>query len=375
MDMDTKQKKHTLHILASIFVCMLMVALAGCGKTESYRQIKLYEIEGDVTVSREKSGNVEPYVNMMLQDKDNVETAAESYVQLQLDGDKYVLVEPSSKITLEATGDSVDSKTKINLTQGAVVNKIEKPLSKDSTYEVTTPNSTMAVRGTTFRVEVKFDENGESYTTLSVCEGKVQCQLITPDGTIVDEIVELQAGEQAKIRGTSEISEYLGGKQTFDYEEFKEKVVWFIGYVEEVIETEPEDILEDELATDTEDEPEEPEEEPVTDEEPEEEGTPADNEDEPAEPQANEEESSEEEASSEETPSQEPAPTPTPAPSNPTSYTVTFKDSAGNVFATQKVTSGKTATQPILKPAGSGSWNFDFSTAITANTEIVWTPN
>ena len=160
MKMMKNTKRPALKRIMAVAVMMAFVLIAGCSKEEAYRQIKVYEIEGSATVTREGTGEVEPYVNMMLQNKDKAETATASYVQLQLDGDKYILMEPSSKIQLEATGDEKDSKTKINLTQGAIVNKIEKSLSENSTYEVTTPNSTMAVRGTTFRVEVRVDEKG-----------------------------------------------------------------------------------------------------------------------------------------------------------------------------------------------------------------------
>jgi len=296
----------------------------------------------------------------MLQNRDKAETATASYVQLQLDDDKYIMMEPSTKIELEATGDSVDSKTKITLTQGAIVNKIEKALGEDSTYEVTTPNSTMAVRGTTFRVEVTVDAKGETYTTLAVCDGKVECRLIAPDGTISDEPVFVEEGEQVKIRGTSAISEYLGDKEVFDYEEFKEKVLWFIGYVEEEteLETETEMVIETETEPETQEtESEEPE--PVV-------SKPV------VEPESEEDVSADEDSGS--TDSGDSGSTDT-GTSTPTTYTVTFKDSAGNVFATQTVTSGGTATRPILSPEGAGDWNFDFSTAITADTEISWAPN
>lgn len=58
-------------------------------------------------------------------------------------------------------------------------------------------------------------------------------------------------------------------------------------------------------------------------------------------------------------------------PSKEKTYTVTFKYQ-GNVFATQSVKSGETATAPTLLPAQSGSWDFDFSTKIEKNTEINW---
>ena len=378
-------KKPALKSAVVLAMVLVLVMTAACGGEESYRQIKIHEIEGSATVTREGTGDVEPYVNMMLQNKDEAATATESYVQLQLDQDKYILMEPSTKILIEATGNETDSKTKINLTQGAIVNKIEKSLSENSTYEVTTPSSTMAVRGTTFRVEVTVDEKGESYTTLTVCEGKVECRLIAPDGTVSEEPVIVEEGEQVKIRGTQTESEYVGDKGNFDYEEFKEKVLWFVGYVEEEVtelETETETILETEIE----------EEELIEESETEEEEKVSEVKEQTV--------ISETEEVVEEPVSETPPVVTPPADTGstgggstdsgssnsgsgssgsgttaPATYTVTFKDSTGNVFATKKVTGGSTATQPILSPEGAGGWNFNFSTAITADTEILWTPN
>ena len=58
-------------------------------------------------------------------------------------------------------------------------------------------------------------------------------------------------------------------------------------------------------------------------------------------------------------------------PQQPVVYTVKFMYN-DTVFATQTVVSGGTAEEPILMPAASGSWNFDFSTPIQADTVITW---
>ena len=52
-------------------------------------------------------------------------------------------------------------------------------------------------------------------------------------------------------------------------------------------------------------------------------------------------------------------------------YTVTYEYN-GQTFATQTVKSGEMALAPLLAPAQSGEWDFDFETAITANTTIKW---
>ena len=53
-------------------------------------------------------------------------------------------------------------------------------------------------------------------------------------------------------------------------------------------------------------------------------------------------------------------------------YTVTFKTPSGDVFCTQSVKEGKTASKPTLQPSASGSWNYDFTKAVTENIIIKW---
>ena len=84
-----------------ILNCFLVIA---CGKKEEdYRQIQVYKIDGSATVARAGS-SMDVYENMQLQSGDVVETVANSYLQLKLDEDKYILLEPETKISLQATG-------------------------------------------------------------------------------------------------------------------------------------------------------------------------------------------------------------------------------------------------------------------------------
>ena len=215
-------------LLITIFMLFLF-GLISCGKKEEdYRQIQVYKIDGSATVARAGS-SMDVYENMQLQSGDVVETVANSYLQLKLDEDKYILLEPDTKISLQATGNSADSNTAIFLEKGAIVNQLDNPLSEKSNYQVTTPNSTMAVRGTTFRVEITYDENGESFAKVAVYSGKVECQLVFPDGTIQEPVM-IEAGTEVLVRGDSEESEYVRtGKAS--YEELKEKVLDFLDVI------------------------------------------------------------------------------------------------------------------------------------------------
>lgn len=210
-----------------LLTLLVFSSVAGCGKKEEeYRQIQVYKIEGTATVERQGS-NMEAYNNMQLQSGDMVETAENSSIQLKLDEDKYILVEPDSKISLQATGNSVDSKTSIYLEKGAIVNQLDNPLSKDSSYQVTTPNSTMAVRGTTFRVEITYDEKGHSYAKVAVYGGKVECNLVFPDGAIAEPVM-VETGTEVLVWGDDDESDYVWSGNT-SYEELQEIVIDFLG--------------------------------------------------------------------------------------------------------------------------------------------------
>lgn len=209
-------------LLGSTFLC-------GCGNNkEEYRQIQVYKIDGTVKVERQGS-SMDAYDNMQLQSEDVIETAADSYVQLKLDEDKYIMMEPDTKISLQASGNSVDSKTSIYVEQGAIVNQLEKPLSEESSYEVTTPNSTMAVRGTTFRVELTLDDNGDTHTSVAVYGGQVECKLVFPDGTTTEPVM-VEPGTEVIIFGDEVKSEYVGSGNV-SYEELRLKVLEFLEVV------------------------------------------------------------------------------------------------------------------------------------------------
>ena len=316
---------------------------------------------------------MEAYVNMQLQNNDQADTGSDSYVQMKMDEDKYLLMEPETSVRIEATGDDVNSKTKIVLTKGAIVNRIENKLNANSSYEIETPNSTMAVRGTTFRVALSEpDENGDVITTLEVHDGSVECIINekNADGTITQKKVTVPAGNSVSVFGVVQDAEFMGGMQEFTMNGYDNPVLNFIGYMEDESETEEETISTEEETSSEEETTTEEESGTVIETEPEtvlvEETTSTEEQSSANEPAS----SSQEESSSSDSGNDTPEPT-TETPNQPTSYTVTFTYN-GTTFATQTVKANATASVPLLCPAASGSWNFDFSTPITANTTIEW---
>lgn len=218
-------KKLPIAVIVAIVVLVAVVGIVALvmPKEESYRQIQVYSLDGTATVERASVGTIEAYANMMLQTEDQISVPDDSSMQLKLDEDKYVLLEPGTEIRLEATGDSEDSKTTIHVEKGAIISNLENKLGEDSSYEVKTPSSTMAVRGTTFRVEVRTGEDGKSYTTMSVFQGTV-ASILT--GETKELLVE--SGFEIITREDGENCEYVITGQKISYEDLKKVALDFL---------------------------------------------------------------------------------------------------------------------------------------------------
>ena len=72
-----------------IFLLTFIFGLSSCKKEEdSYRNIKIVELEGDATITR-KEKEYDAYVNMSLRSNDNILVKEASSLILKLDSDKY----------------------------------------------------------------------------------------------------------------------------------------------------------------------------------------------------------------------------------------------------------------------------------------------
>lgn len=375
--------KYGAAIMGLLIVSALIISF-GMKKEESYRDIKIMSIKGTATVERASVGSLDAYEEMKLESGDRLSVDSSSSLILSMDDNKYAMLEPGSSLTLEADGTRENSRTVIHLEAGAVMNYLSEKLSEKSSYEVTVPNSTMAVRGTVFRVAIVYDEDGDSYTTVQVFDGIVGSRLIFPDGRIDEEEVQITPGREVLIHGDTSISEYVGDKgHDIDYTTLNREALEFLLFciddgsdlcltreeVEELLRRldqteEPEESAEVKKPAKTEKEPaviETPE--PVV---PAVEETPSSSggSSETSKDSPGNDDNQKSHHSSKKKPSSSDEETKT--------YTVTFQTASGDVFCTQSVKEGKTASKPKLQPSVSGSWNYDFTKAVTENIIIKW---
>lgn len=376
--------KYGAAIMGLLIVSALIISF-GMKKEESYRDIKVMSIKGTATVERASVGSLDAYEDMKLESGDRLSVDSSSSLILSMDDNKYAMLEPGSSLTLEADGTRENSRTVIHLEAGAVMNYLSEKLSEKSSYEVTVPNSTMAVRGTVFRVAIVYDEDEDSYTTVQVFDGIVGSRLIFPDGRIDEEEVQITPGREVQIHGDTEISEYVGDKgHDIDYTTLNREALEFLLFCIDdgsdlcLTREEVEELLrrldQPEEEPEEQEEAEEPEKEvkkPVVIETPE-----------PVVPAVEETPSSS--GGSSETSKGLPGnddnqkshhsskKKPSSSDEETKTYTVTFQTASGDVFCTQTVEDGKTASKPKLQPSASGSWNYDFTKAVTENIIIKW---
>ena len=159
-----------------------VAAVIVLNQPQTYRSIKVAEVDGHASVQRSVSETLDAYSGMNLQNGDIISTGGESSLQASLDSDKYILLDENTVIELEASGTEQDSRSLITLKQGSILNEITKKLSADSSYEISTPKAVMAVRGTSFAVELVKQNDGSYISVLRTFHGKVEVQLIDENG-------------------------------------------------------------------------------------------------------------------------------------------------------------------------------------------------
>lgn len=197
------RKKACICAAAVVVLVLIIVGAKGCGG-EKYRSVKFEEHNGDVTLIRD-GGHQDIVEGEILIPEDEVTTGYNASALLLVDADKHIEVDEQTSFTISATGNAKKGLVKIDLLYGESLYTIDNKLSKNSSFEVTTPNSTLSVRGTTFRVNYDKKYN---ITDIEVIEGTVWVQAGE------DEII-LEAGDYLSV-WNDEYKQYPNGTKPSD---------------------------------------------------------------------------------------------------------------------------------------------------------------
>lgn len=428
-------KKIIICACAAVAVIAVAVIALLTNKEEAFRSILVYDVDGSAVIERESVGTMNAAENLYLESGDRVSVASDSSMRMKLDDDKYVMAEADTVFSVEAEGTGEDSKTRISLEQGAITNEIKHPLSEGDLYETSTPNSVMAVRGTIYRVELYVDENGQQNTKLCCFQGKVATKPVLPDGNYgeetlvpagseltvyrdgtmsdvgdiaydelpvqavenlldmmengqevtgisVEELAQLASGEEAAGDTSKSGGDQTGQSEKGQAEPSEETAAAADVEADTQIHTKI-DVAGNAPAKPSIEKPQAPAMKPTTGQQAPLPQTPVVNQPKPVQPAStgnvaqgntggngsqneNAGNGSDEDKSDEDKKDED-----KDKPSKPKTYKVTFMYE-GKVFATQTVKSGETAAAPVLAPAQSGAWDFDFGTKIEANVTVFW---
>lgn len=190
------KNKHKHSKIAAILIGFLLCFLCACGNKNEARTIAVEKINGTVTAKTDKK-TTDVTKGEKLKSGQEISVGSSSDLTLLLDADKHIFAEENSVFNLVAKGKSGKTKTKIEMSSGKMRYDIDKKLKDEETFEVSTPNAIMSVRGTSFIVEI-IGQGADATTKITVESGSIQ--VITEENG-VERIITIGAGEQMEFEG------------------------------------------------------------------------------------------------------------------------------------------------------------------------------
>lgn len=145
-------------------ICILL--LTGCER--KYKDITVYETKSDNILLRSDK-ELDIINDMKLRSNDIVKVSDDGYVRLCCDDDIYAFLESGTDAKVHAEL----NKIYISIGEGEMVVEVRRKLTEDEDFQVVTPNTNMAIRGTVIVVKSERNEYGYFTTGQYVLEGEV----------------------------------------------------------------------------------------------------------------------------------------------------------------------------------------------------------
>ncbi|MGN0346684.1 MAG: FecR domain-containing protein [Lachnospiraceae bacterium] len=188
--MKNKRKIFFAMIPITVICVAITIIIALTLTKDRYRLIKINESTGDVMIGR---GNEElaAFDGLQLIPEDIISVEENAFLELLADGDKHIGAEGNTGFMIHSEGDTENGYIAIDLLYGKALFTIENALNENDSFQVTTPNATMSVRGTSFSVAYSPES---ATTTVEVFDGTVWAE----HGGITEE---LNAGDLRMIEG------------------------------------------------------------------------------------------------------------------------------------------------------------------------------
>jgi hypothetical protein len=199
-------------------IAALLLALPATAQTQA-GAIKAVKITGEV-FRVDATGTKTPVTEgQALIESDTVQTGAGAGVVLVFMNGSSVKLDENSRLAIEEfkmdplaeniavaglKGEPSISKTRLNLAYGEMVGNVKK-LNSASKFDVKTPVGAAGIRGTTFRILLRFEANGQVAFELSTAEGRVVFAGSVPvAGT--GETTEAGAAQEVEVSAGQEVT-------------------------------------------------------------------------------------------------------------------------------------------------------------------------
>lgn len=201
-------------VFTAVAVIMAAAAIILFGAGE--RIVSVLEHEGETSLSRQNK-RFDIFDGLRIENGDTVYTGERGSVTMSVDENKFVRLGESSQATFEEiVGGKSEQITVIYLETGTLVNDIREKLTNNSSYEISTPNATVSVRGTYFVVYVGEEDGYEGIITrVNVYDGVVE--VVNQNG----EVAILYADKSSEDRSDSSATILQGNRAVVG----KEKIV------------------------------------------------------------------------------------------------------------------------------------------------------
>ena len=172
------KKKILIPLIAGLLVVIgVVLILVLSSKDNSYFNIKILDTLGTVNVDRDGS-SLKAQEGLKMRDKDYLRVGSDGFTRIDCDRETYSHFEHDSEASFIADS---DKKLTINLIKGEMVVELQKKLESSEALSVSTPNTTMAIRGTVVAIKVSPTSDGGMRTVNYCLEGKAD--VISEDGT------------------------------------------------------------------------------------------------------------------------------------------------------------------------------------------------
>jgi len=191
--------KKTLNKKSITFLAILLSVLIsfGCTKkkeTVVERKGTINSMAGDVIIKKDDKSQPAKVGDFVVSGT-TIETGAKSFVAIYF-GENIIRLSENTALSIDKLETAANSEqTELNLEMGEVFSKVVKKLVKGDSYQIKTPTTVAAIRGTEFGV---LERDGKS--KISCLSGKVKVANITLQKDKEDlEFVEVSSNEEVQV--------------------------------------------------------------------------------------------------------------------------------------------------------------------------------